>query len=108
MSTIEKVRKGDCVALTEFLEVFEKKDAENNLYCEATIAWSLQKTQQKPYEIFGTTHGIYVGMKYVPIRQPRRGVVQVAMHGFFFGDREVFIDPKYITVIARFSDSIKE
>ena len=99
------VEKGDAVVLSEFLEVKEEKDPYNVGHWVAVPPWTREK-KKPPYNVFDVFVGVYTGMKYISQRQPRRGIVQVPMHGFFFSDREVFIDPKFIKVVARFNESI--
>jgi hypothetical protein len=100
------VEKGDGVIVTEYLEVQEKRDAHNNPYFAAEIPYSSREKKKAPFMIFDAIVGVYVGMKYIPTNKAKHGVVNSALHGFFFNDREVFIDPRYIKVVARFADSI--
>lgn len=101
------VEKGDAIVITEHLEVEERRNAKNEAYFTAIIPYSFANKKSKPpFMIFDSIVGIYIGMKYVPTRQARRGIVQSAQHGFLFGDREIFIDPKYIKVVSRFVDSM--
>lgn len=80
-------------------------DANNGKFMVAELPWQNVKDKKRPYTLFETIVGLYMGMKYVPERQAKRGVVQVARHSFLFSDREIFIDPRYIDVVSRFNES---
>lgn len=60
---------------------------------------------KKPYRIFGSLVGIYMGEARVPQRD-RRATSNISLklyHKFFFGGRLVLIDPTYVDIVSEIS-----
>jgi hypothetical protein len=97
------IEKGDAVVLAVPLEVRELKDAEGNPYL-STVTLSVKSNDdiKPPYMLFECLVGIYLGRKYIPQRQHRRGIIRAGLHAFLFGTREVYIDPDHVTIARSF------
>lgn len=107
----EKISRGDAVVLSEPLEPRELSDRKGNKHwlAERRYPDSSKKEQpKKPHALFDVFVGIYTGTEHVSMRDSRGpdGSVLRLYHGFFFGGNRVFIDPRYVDVVARASDSL--
>lgn len=104
--TIE-IMKGDAVVLSQELIAEEKKDSNDKPYFIGVPKPIDEKAPkaEAPFVFFDALVGIFMGMKYVAVKQHLEGALQQTHYEFLFNDRRVFIEPKYIRVVGKLEDS---
>lgn len=101
------IQKGDAIRLIEPMEVIEKTDAMRRKYFTVQLHWDA-KNIKAPYTLLDSFVGLYLGTVYIPIQSKKTdsGMINTMQHMFFFNSTKIFIDPKYVEVVASYDSAV--